>query len=240
MKLSRLGKLRKQPHVPTITDEPMKYHLPPKDTIMDSDSQAPDQRTDSNWLIDGDPSRLWLSGSPGAPDRPFLPRDVVLSSISFVFDCDGTPDRHTRNREFVDKDGRTIEHLIYCSRCLTKTHLVDSHTPAKVDFLTSIEAQSSAVAVLDIYHRTESNHLMGLLWAAHERFQRYADAKNKIEREEVEAKKWTSGPWRIFVNNVHVGFAEGKDGIEAKENFLKTADIYVRDGYRVADGQVFP
>lgn len=229
MKLSRLGKLRNGPTVPPITRKPMKYHLPPKDTIMDSDSQPSDRPTDPRLLIDGDPSRLWLSGSPGAPDRPFLPRDVVLSSISFVLDCDGTPDRHTRNREFVNKDGRAIEHLIYCSRCLTKTHMVDSHTPAKVDFLTAIEAQSSAVAVLDLYHRTESSHLMGLLWAARERFQRYADAKNKIEREEAEGKERQVVPWVVSWDGLEIGEVEAvdiEDAWRATEQYL---DLRKRD-----------
>lgn len=231
MKLSRLGKLRKKPHVPTITHEPMKYHLPPKDTIMDSDSQPSDQRTDLNWPLGGDPSRMWLSGSPGEPQDPFTKRDAVSTSISFIVDCDRTPGRHTRNREFVDKDGRAIEHLIYCSRCLTKTHMVDSHTPAKVDFLTATEAQSSAVAVLDLYHQTESSHLMGLLWTAHQRFQQYADAKHRIEQIEREesAKKKQVVPWVVSWDGLEIGEVEAVDVEDAWKATEEYLDLRKRD-----------
>lgn len=204
---------------------------------MDSDSKPSDQRTDPNWPLGGDPSRMWLSGSPGEPQDPFTKRDAVSTSISFIVDCDRTPDRHTRNRGFVDKDGRAIEHLIYCSRCLTKTHMVDSHTPAKVDFLTATEAQSSADAVLDLYHRTElSSRLMGLLWTAHQRFQQYADAKHRIEQIEREesAKKKQVVPWVVSWDGLEIGEVEAavvedavvEDAWKATEQYL---DLRKRD-----------
>lgn len=198
---------------------------------MDSDSQPSDRPTDLKWLIDGDPSRMWLSGSPGEPQDPFTKRDAVSTSISFIVDCDRTPGRHTRNRGFVDKDGRAIEHLIYCSRCLTKTRMVDSHTPAKVGFLTATEAQSSVDAVLDLYHRTESSRLVGLLWRAHQRFQQYADAKHQIEQIEREesAKKKQVVPWVVSWDGLEIGEVEAagvEDAWKATEQYL---DLRKRD-----------
>ena len=199
---------------------------------MDSDSQPSDRPTDPNWPLGGDPSRMWLSAPPGAPQDPFTKRDAVSTSISFIVDCDRTPDRHTRNREFVDKDGRAIEHLIYCSRCLTKTHMVDAYMPAKVDFLTATEAQSSADAVLDLYHRTElSSRLMGLLWTAHQRFQQYADAKHRIEQIEREesAKKKQVVPWVVSWDGLEIGEVEAVDVEDAWKATEQYLDLRKRD-----------
>ncbi|AON97436.1 hypothetical protein SEA_CHEWYVIII_13 [Rhodococcus phage ChewyVIII] len=224
MKLSRLGKLRKPPHVPTITHEPMKYHLPPKDTTMTDDSQPPVRFSDAFDRSAGDSYPLGSKWALDAYDEDNeLPharyRAAEIHTYGYVLGC--TPKTRAKRHETPASlmhdatTGRTEILHRFCARCKTETIYRVGQKP-EVQMLSAASARTVASA-LDRQGRTAgSDILKELVFASAEEFYQYAQAKEQVERAEAKVAKPTeTTQWVVYWDGLEIGEVEAAHELDA-------------------------